>query len=146
MRSKTKIILESAMGTSINAQKVETSDYVKSVKLMSKIAMERTILPLPNYIYPLTPNYYREKKLLKIIHSHANKVIDRKINELKLINNGNAGGRIGMEEDKSKKKKFAFLDMLLNTTLNGVPLSHKEIREEVDTFMFAVCMFVILFT
>lgn len=145
MRSKTKIILESAMGTSINAQKVETSDYVKSVKLMSKIAMERTILPLPNYIYPLTPNYYREKKLLKIIHSHANKVIDRKINELKLINNGNAGGRIGMEADKSKKK-FAFLDMLLNTTLNGVPLSHREIREEVDTFMFAVCMFVILFT
>lgn len=34
------------------------------------------------------------------------------------------------------KKRLTFLDMLLQTTIDGQPLSNKAIQEEVDTFIF----------
>lgn len=43
------------------------------------------------------------------------------------------------ESDQRKKKRRAFLDMLLKTTdEDGNKMIHQDIREEVDTFMFEV--------
>lgn len=35
-----------------------------------------------------------------------------------------------------QKKRMAFLDVLLQATVDGKPLSNNDIREEVETFMF----------
>lgn len=43
------------------------------------------------------------------------------------------------DSDHGKKKRRAFLDMLLKTTDDdGNRMSHGDIQEEVDTFMFRV--------
>lgn len=43
------------------------------------------------------------------------------------------------DSDHGRKKRQAFLDMLLKTTdEDGNKMSHRDIQEEVDTFMFRV--------
>ncbi len=43
------------------------------------------------------------------------------------------------DSDQGPKKRQAFLDMLLKTTdEDGNKMSHQDIQEEVDTFMFRV--------
>ncbi|XP_074185874.1 cytochrome P450 4V2 isoform X2 [Rhinolophus sinicus] len=77
---------------------------------------------------------WEHKRCLKIVHAFTNKVIAERANELKRDEECKG-------DDKgttfSKNKRQAFLDLLLNVTDDeGNKLSHNDIREEVDTFMF----------
>ncbi|KAJ8913514.1 hypothetical protein NQ315_017064 [Exocentrus adspersus] len=124
------IICEAAMGTSVNALDHGDSEYVKSVKAMCKIVVERVFTPFHKFLYPLTPNYYTEKKALKVLHSYTDKVIDERIRS-------KSSKGISKSKEDGAKKKVAFLDLLLeSTTLEGKGLTRAELREEVDTFMF----------
>ncbi|CAH1108891.1 unnamed protein product [Psylliodes chrysocephalus] len=125
------VICEAAMGTSVNAQTDGNSKYVQSVKKMCAIITDRNFSPLDTRLYPLTLNFYRERSAVKVLHSHTDAVIDRKIEQLKNCDEKN-------EElnDSGTKKRMAFLDLLLKSTIDGIPLTREDIREEVDTFMF----------
>lgn len=76
---------------------------------------------------------WEHKRTLKIVHNFTNNVITERANEIK--RNEKCKG-----DDKGttfKNKRKAFLDLLLNVTDDeGKKLSHEDIREEVDTFMF----------
>lgn len=122
------------MGIKINAQHNEDLVYVKAVKEISKIIINRMLNPLTHssLIYMLTKNYYRQKKLLKILHGTTDSVI-RKRREVLLNEESNND-----ENNDGKKKRLALLDMLLRSSIDGKPLSDTDIREEVDTFMFEV--------
>lgn len=128
------VICEAAMGVKINALEDE-SQYVKHIKTMCRIASERTISLTNTYSYPLTMNYYQEKLALKFIHGYIDNVIDQRIvkhqNEKNCIKKNKNNS-----DDKGVKESLAFLDLLLNSTINGRPLTRDELRDEVNTFMF----------
>ncbi|CAH0557343.1 unnamed protein product [Brassicogethes aeneus] len=128
------IICESAMGVSINAQKQKHSDYVTSVKNMCRIVVERSFSPFQMFdaLFYFTNNYKTQKESLSILHTYTNNVIKQKRKELEASDKK----FIDIEDDFGVKKKMAFLDWLLQTTIDNKPLSDKDIREEVDTFMF----------
>lgn len=77
--------------------------------------------------------YRREQEVLKVLHEFTDNVIRSRRKEL-LNNVAIADTSI---EDIGGKRKMALLDLLLESSVEGQPLSDIDIREEVDTFMFA---------
>ncbi|CAI9622908.1 unnamed protein product [Staurois parvus] len=130
------IICETAMGTKIQAQNNSDSDYIKAIYEMSDMIQCRQKMPWlwPDFVYSRLKAGKNHDKNLKILHGFTDKVetILERAEELKndeATTNGSA--------DKKSKKRSAFLDMLLKVTDDaGNTLSYKDIREEVDTFMF----------
>uniref|UniRef100_A0A1B0GQ09 Uncharacterized protein n=1 Tax=Phlebotomus papatasi TaxID=29031 RepID=A0A1B0GQ09_PHLPP len=80
----------------------------------------------------------REKKAIKVLHDFTDRVIIARRNEL--LQSGkhddNYNRHTG-DDGLGIKKKMALLDVLLQSTVDGKPLTNMDIREEVDTFMFA---------
>lgn len=89
-----------------------------------------------DFIFKFSKLARKQNKALKILHSFTDKVIMDRRNEL-LKNNTNMPTD-QVVDDIGCKNKYAFLDILLKSTINGKPLTNLEIREEVDTFMFEV--------
>lgn len=77
--------------------------------------------------------YRSEQKALKVLHEFTDNVIRSRRKEL--LNSG--ASTDNSNEDIGGKRKMALLDLLLESTIEGEPLSDIDIREEVDTFMFA---------
>ncbi|CAN2388657.1 fatty acid omega-oxidation [Pristimantis euphronides] len=134
------IICETAMGRKIQAQSSSDSEYIKAIYEMSELIQRRQKMPWlwPDFIYNNLKSGKRHNRNLKILHSFTDQTILEKAEELK---NGKASAEIDDESDsataKRNKKRCAFLDMLLKATDEaGNTLTHLEIREEVDTFMF----------
>ncbi|XP_069680183.1 cytochrome P450 4C1-like isoform X3 [Periplaneta americana] len=129
------IICESAMGTSVNAQQFEDSEYVTAVYRMKEIVMKRIAKPylLSDFIFNLTKWGKLQKSSLKVIHGFTKKVIkERKEQRV----NGNQYSCTDDDIYFGEKRRIAFLDMLLEAAEKGEKLSEKDIQEEVDTFMF----------
>ncbi|NP_001389267.1 cytochrome P450 4c3-like [Onthophagus taurus] len=122
------VICESAMGVQINAQEKSDSEYVKSVQLISKIIRKRIFFPIINIFYIFSVAHMKERKALKVLHGHTNAVIKERRQALKDSKN--------IKIETTKKRRLAFLDLLLESTINERPMTDEEIREEVDTFMF----------
>ncbi|XP_058822314.1 cytochrome P450 4d2-like [Topomyia yanbarensis] len=129
------VICESAMGTKVNAQIRSDSEYVKAVKEITYIIHVRTydVMARYNFMFNISSYRRRQDKALKVLHGYTNSVIQsrRATVAQQKINTTDE-----QENDVGVRKKVAFLDMLLQATIDGRPLTDLEIREEVDTFMF----------
>lgn len=82
--------------------------------------------------------YKVELKTLKTLHDFTDSVIVSRRSELESLTKSSTTISIPAEDDVGVKKKTAFLDLLLQSTIDGKPLTNEDIREEVDTFMFEV--------
>lgn len=123
------------MGTSVNAQNDTDSEYVRSVKHMCKVVVDRAFSAIlqQDLLYLLSSQYRKEKQALKVLHEYSTSVIRNRKSEFVKNSSGSE-----QKEDLGIRKKLAFLDMLLEANNSGQVMTDKDIREEVDTFMFAV--------
>lgn len=121
------------MGISINAQRNKDNEYVKSVTVMKDTVYRRTIAfwKLSDILYLLSKDYWREKRAIKVLHDTTDSVI-RKRRQF-LLENPESD-----DNTETPKKRLSFIDILLKGSIDGRPLTDREIREQVDTFMFEV--------
>ncbi|XP_052902070.1 cytochrome P450 4d1-like [Anopheles moucheti] len=129
------VICETAMGTKVNAQLNTESEYVQAVKDITNLVQIRLFNFLIRYefFYRLSSNRRKQLEALKVLHGYTDSVIKNRQKELQT---GKTNALDINENDLGIKKKMAFLDMLLQSKIDGQPLTDLEIREEVDTFMF----------
>lgn len=86
-------------------------------------------------IWQLSEQSRIQREILKVLHQFTENVIkERRLKLNGMVNNNS----IESVNDIGIKQKRAFIDILLNSTIDGKPLSDTDIREEVDTFMFEV--------
>nr|XP_018901323.1 PREDICTED: cytochrome P450 4C1-like [Bemisia tabaci]XP_018901324.1 PREDICTED: cytochrome P450 4C1-like [Bemisia tabaci]AFP49818.1 cytochrome P450 [Bemisia tabaci] len=135
------IICETAMGTEINAQEKTDSDYVRAIYDISELTLKRSFQPWfwPDLVFNMTDYGKRYSECLSVLHGFTTRVIK----ERKALRSSSNGKHIEQTVDEDaellgKKKRLAFLDLLLEASenSNGSALTDIEIREEVDTFMF----------
>lgn len=128
------------MGLSVNAQTEESSEYAKCIHDITYLVNARAFTPLYNieWIYKRTKMHKDEQAILKVLHGHTDSVIKTRRLKLQEEADKKEVGRVAENEDDfGRKKKVPFLDMLLQSTIDGRPLNDKELRDEVSTFMFA---------
>ncbi|XP_017784596.1 PREDICTED: cytochrome P450 4c3-like [Nicrophorus vespilloides] len=127
------VICETAMGTNVNAQLNAESAYVKSVRTMGEIVARRSfnIFTQNDFLYFFTKDYRTEKKLVAIIHEYTNSVIAQR---KKVLESQNIDTKVN---ELGRKRRLAFLDLMLQSSVDGQILTDEEIRDEVNTFMFA---------
>ncbi|XP_046569379.1 cytochrome P450 4V2-like [Haliotis rubra] len=133
------VICETAMGRNINAQSNSDSEYVNAVYKMSTILLKRMRSPWywPSVLFNAFGSGSEHDRCLGILHRFTQKVISEKRQEFCSRKETGAVGTEGKEEEVvGRKKRLAFMDMLLHMSNDGVTLSDDDIREEVDTFMF----------
>lgn len=87
-----------------------------------------------DWLFAFTELARKEREALKILHGFTDKIICERREEI--IQNANAQIDTSKNDDVGLKRKMAFLDILLQASIDGKPLTNLEIREEVDTFMF----------
>ncbi|KRF99612.1 uncharacterized protein Dwil_GK25786, isoform C [Drosophila willistoni] len=131
------VICETAMGVSIHAQTNADSDYVRAVKTISMVLHKRmfNIFYRFDLTYMLTPLARAERRALNVLHEFTEKIIVQRREEL-LRGTPSETETSSADADVGAKRKMAFLDILLQSTVDEKPLTNLDIREEVDTFMF----------
>ena len=99
---------------------------------ITRIIFKRIIDPIThfNFLYKFTRTCAREAQLVKYLHAFSYDVINKRKEFLK------NKSREHDECDVGSKRRLAFLDLLLQSEIDGKKLSDQEIREEVDVFMF----------
>lgn len=125
------IICETAMGIQLNSQSQPESTYVNAVKDMTEILHRNfygIIRQIP-LLYYMTKTGRREVTLIKSIHKFTTDVITKRHDILLQ--------EIANDSAFQNRKNKNLLDILLQANVDGKSLSNEDIREEVDTFMFA---------
>lgn len=144
------VICDTAMGIKVHGQEKE-SEYVNCLHQVSELILERLSRPWlwPNFIFAHSKQGRKFKRCLRVMKDFTMGVIkERKeewVSKQKQKSTKNTGkdseSEISEKDSEiscSNRKRMAFLDLLLEHHLDNNHLTLEDVREEVDTFMFAV--------
>lgn len=135
------IICETAMGVSIGAQS-GNDEYADPLNILQNLVMTRTLNPLfqSDFIYGLTSHGRAYQENLRKVNRFIEKVIlERRTEFERAIAEQKVDVKQLASDDLEgiSKKRYAFLDSLLITHLqNPTEFTEKNIKDEVNTFMF----------
>lgn len=87
--------------------------------------------------FRLTPQYREMNEALKIMHGFTESMIRERREELQRNVEWTDKPLVGYEA-LGTKRKHSILDILLQASIDERPLNNLDIREELDTFLFAV--------
>lgn len=126
------------MGIQVNSMSTKSSRYIDAIYGVCDEIIYRLpkIWLIFDFIYFKTKAGKRFLEHVFVLHDTTSRVI----NERKKVLTQKQDRK---EDDVSKsdfgeKKRKAFLDLLLELSNDGIVLTDKQIREEVDTFLFEV--------
>lgn len=135
-----KKIVETAMGTAVNAQTSPNNPYVQAVKTMCYIYTSRKISfwKSNDFLFSFSEDYKTRTEALSTIHNFSKSVIEQRRKDLE-----NCDISVDQVDEFGIKKRTAFLDLLLKTS--GNILNDDDVMEEVENFMFAVILILFIF-
>ncbi|CAL1271327.1 unnamed protein product [Larinioides sclopetarius] len=133
------IICQTAMGVRINAQTNENKEYVKALHEVTEAITNRPFRPwlYPDIIYYMTTEGKRYKSYLQCMHGLTRKVIKEKKAEMLEHNTSKEEKETTGDTLFPVQKRKAFLEYLLEYHFKDPSLTEEDIKEEVDTFLFA---------
>ncbi|XP_055903409.1 probable cytochrome P450 311a1 [Eupeodes corollae] len=122
-------ICDTSMGKNLRTQEDDFSPYVHAFHETSELLFQRMSYPpyFLDCIFNLTNASKRLKKSIAMIHNLTDEVIKEKADSLKTDKN----------HQPAEKYNRTLLQILLTTEIDGKPVSFQEIKDEVNTFLFA---------
>lgn len=115
----------------------EDSAYLDAVKKLSYLVASRFLTPWQriDFLFNFSASKRAQDKCARAMHAFTTKIIQERratLSQEKHLNLENLD-----DDDVGLKKKMCLLDVLLQSTVDGQPLTNADIQEEVDTFTFA---------
>lgn len=131
-------ICETAMGIRVGAQHNE-SDYVKALHQVSGLIITRLTRPWlwPDWAFHISSHGRRFRRCLKVMQDFTTKVIKDRRQQWIDDHTIKSKANVASNSDAMPTRRLAFLDLLLEQHLVHNTLTLEDVREEVDTFMFA---------
>uniref|UniRef100_A0A182KDL3 Cytochrome P450 n=1 Tax=Anopheles christyi TaxID=43041 RepID=A0A182KDL3_9DIPT len=129
------VICETAMGVKVHAQTTgEDNAYVNAVYELSSLFLERLVRPWlhPDWTFRRSALGRKQADLLAVLHGYTRKVIRERRRTL----HDSERNQPEAEHVLGRRKRLAFLDLLLESATTSGLLTDEDVREEVDTFMF----------
>ncbi|KAL4147835.1 hypothetical protein QTP88_002174 [Uroleucon formosanum] len=126
------IVCETIMGVNLRTQEGKSMNYVKAIKNVSQILIKRifTFWYWNEIIFNLSSIGREFRKSLKLLHNFTENVIRERRKILENVEQK-------MPDKNGKKRIYSFLDLLVGVSKeNPGAMTDKDIREEVDTFLF----------
>lgn len=123
------------MGVKLKAQNNNDSPYVSVLRNVCSLFMVRIMRPWlwPDFFFSISSLGSIYKKNINKVLEYSREVI--KMRKNKLLKEIKGVDSISKEDYESKRQNF--LEILLRLHKNDNSLTEEDIREEVDTFMFA---------